>query len=731
MSYLQYPRLAFSGLFQSDVSTVNNDPRHFDNATFEERFQDPRYQPPVQEDAGGAKISINNGWWNPWGTGIFGLKNCVVQSALGPDGQECLSSGEDAAIGLFVGNADDQPSGKMVDLDPDWQLASCIYGQVITLRAANGQVLMRGQYAPNPFRDLWFNRVGNIHGDSAASAIWQTQLTNVEWNLDKINSPVLQALKTICEQQGNILSLRLTTYGYDDALGESFFSYGILLGAIGPAYQTEPQSFILGRRFIPANNLLPSTAYQPEDYFPNVGWFSAQVVANEQTKSSTLYVDLSNALPLVYQPAQPRADGSPNRPAGTPETTYVADITCGSGSGNPAAPKEGNSKQLWQQPLIIAQLTSATLPTSPYLQPGQTAPTPIASQYQPLATIDISNANLLSRSGIVAVPIPESMLSSINELPLALVTSANPITGIALLLCCEGNGGWEVRADQFALRLDPNDPAANTVDSDVYVAQYGVPLANAPVSLALESTGAQVDVGDCPTDTPPETTPKAAPPTFNVPAGQLAFVPGQAGADADGTVQYTINANTDANGMVKFAINGPQAMGYPRYYIDGQLFNYSYNISPSSANGKPTVQQTFDQYVIVVRSTYVVPSKVTWDDVQPILQQYANLYPVMSQGLFDFSKKEQADANAFILKFVLDKPDDDPDQMPVTRDLSSSKRRALIQYFDSVLQEQGRPPSMLDMFGKRCPTRGGGSRADCPEGAVGYGKGGKPDCPAK
>lgn len=163
MSYLQYPRLAFSGLFQSDVSTVNNDPRHFDNATFEERFQDPRYQPPVQEDAGGAKISINNGWWNPWGTGIFGLKNCVVQSALGPDGQECLSSGEDAAIGLFVGNADDQPSGKMVDLDPDWQLASCIYGQVITLRAANGQVLMRGQYAPNPFRDLWFNQIGRAH----------------------------------------------------------------------------------------------------------------------------------------------------------------------------------------------------------------------------------------------------------------------------------------------------------------------------------------------------------------------------------------------------------------------------------------------------------------------------------------------------------------------------------------------------------------------------------------
>jgi hypothetical protein len=184
---------------------------------------------------------------------------------------------------------------------------------------------------------------------------------------------------------------------------------------------------------------------------------------------------------------------------------------------------------------------------------------------------------------------------------------------------------------------------------------------------------------------------------------------------------------TDANGMVKLTINGPQALGYPRYYMDGQLFNYAYNFD----GDVKTVQQAFDQYAIVVRSTYAVPDPVTWEDVQPILQQYANLYPVMSQGLFDFSKKEQADANAFILKFVLDKPDDDPDQMPVTRDLSSSKRRALINYFDSVLQEQGRPPSMLDMFGKRCPTRGGGPRTDCPEGAVSYGKGGKPDCPAE
>ena len=34
MSYLHAVRLTFAGRFQAAVSTVNNDPTHFDNASF-------------------------------------------------------------------------------------------------------------------------------------------------------------------------------------------------------------------------------------------------------------------------------------------------------------------------------------------------------------------------------------------------------------------------------------------------------------------------------------------------------------------------------------------------------------------------------------------------------------------------------------------------------------------------------------------------------------------------
>jgi hypothetical protein len=61
MSYLNALRLHFSGQFQANVSTVNNDPGHFDNAAFLPSYQDmqgPNMQPP-------------NGWFNPQGDAAF------------------------------------------------------------------------------------------------------------------------------------------------------------------------------------------------------------------------------------------------------------------------------------------------------------------------------------------------------------------------------------------------------------------------------------------------------------------------------------------------------------------------------------------------------------------------------------------------------------------------------------------------------------------------------------
>ena len=73
MSYLNSLRLVFSGDFQADVSTVNNDVRHYNNANFQPRFQE------LFENYNGSQKTVYNGYFNPEGSGAFRLVNCKVQ----------------------------------------------------------------------------------------------------------------------------------------------------------------------------------------------------------------------------------------------------------------------------------------------------------------------------------------------------------------------------------------------------------------------------------------------------------------------------------------------------------------------------------------------------------------------------------------------------------------------------------------------------------------------------
>ncbi len=616
MSYLQLPRLAFSGQFQADVSTVNNDPRHFDNRNFEPSFQDLQ-----------AKDEFN-GWWNPVGTGIFRLCNCTVRSLVGPDGRVLSADGDkrtDAALGLVVGNAPDRASGKLVDLDPDWQLASCLYGFGVSLVSAGGQVILSADYASNPFRDLWFGR-SVAKGDSAASAMFQSVLTNVAWNLDGIDSPFFDQLRRASEQDQ--LSIRLTTYGYNTAFGQPRFGYGTVLGAIGPARAAEPRSFVLGRRFMPTTQNGTGDMASTR----NIGCFSAAV--DEGT--GTLQVDLSNALPLGQ----------------------------GYGIGN------------------LGPLQFALLKDPLVAQDARVGP----ADFHALAHVDQSDYLQWGLAGIQQLQLPEDVRRTMDDLPFAILGQQDRDGGWVVEVR-ETLLGLEVRPEDFAIRLDPNEDRTNHVGTTFYAARYGRPLAGAP--LAFWTSGPALDTGNTPVNPKPGTTPKALLPVNNVPAFALKFHPPA--------------PVTDRHGRADVCIQGPERMGTPREYMDGQLYTVAYNF----AGTDPAVQQNFDKLAILVFSTVERKVAPVWDDVQPILQQYANLYPAMSQGLFDFSRREQAEANAFILRFVLDKPIDDPDQMPVTRDLSSARRALLIRYLDGVLSANGRPPSALAMFGRRCPTRGG------------------------
>jgi hypothetical protein len=82
LTALDLPRLGFSGDFQAEVSTVNNDVRHYDTATFQPRFQHLRTGP------------SSDGWWNPSGSGVFRLLDCsTARSARSCTATEPASRG--------------------------------------------------------------------------------------------------------------------------------------------------------------------------------------------------------------------------------------------------------------------------------------------------------------------------------------------------------------------------------------------------------------------------------------------------------------------------------------------------------------------------------------------------------------------------------------------------------------------------------------------------------------
>jgi hypothetical protein len=227
MSYLNPNRVHFSGLFRADVSTVNNDDRHFDSATF---------TPNDQHYGDGS----NNGWWQPSGTGAWRLCGCAITAAAW-DGKFATTSAADPVIGLPLKNSSDRVDAKIVDLDPDQQMVSMIFGLEVRIAdPVSGAVLMTGEFTPAPFMDMWMRGGGG--GDAVASVFYHSTLVGVVWG-DLSKSPALQALQSATSQGQLSMRFMLDRYG----MGGARRGYGRIVGTIGPALAGEPVHFVAGR----------------------------------------------------------------------------------------------------------------------------------------------------------------------------------------------------------------------------------------------------------------------------------------------------------------------------------------------------------------------------------------------------------------------------------------------------------------------------------------------------
>lgn len=482
MSFLNPVRLVFSGIFQADVSTVNNDVRHYDSESFESSYQEFQQKLP-------SGATVANGWWNPTGSGAFRLIDCKVVGLGFADGSFVDTPGADAALGMLIGGSTDRTSGKLVDLDPQWQMASAPWGLDVRLTDGKTPTFFGGRYQPNPFRDLWFNRNLNAQSDSAASSTFQSVLENVEWADEAMLSPFLRQLRDATT--GDMLSIRLATFGYNGNVKDPRFTLGTVVGTIGPQLDGEPVSFIRGRRFIPANNIPNSWA--------GITYFSGQI----DEPSRTAFLDLSNALQTVD------SKGTPN-PIGV---------------------------------LTLGILRDASMVENTPVTPDS---------FLPIARIPYDDPDWLAKTaGVFAAKLTDEQfaLSKTNPLALVTVSETNPGStdldlGYGIVAIREAQDGLYVCAEPGVHRID----GAGRAESLVYATRYGQPVPGASIAITqmgrIPGQGGGFGVDQPSAPVPDMGVPEAAV-TFAVEGGSATG--GTITADADGIARLEISTQSPGN----------------------------------------------------------------------------------------------------------------------------------------------------------------------------------------
>jgi len=283
MSYLDAPRLHFSGSFIAKPSTVNNTATNFDPAT-------PSTPP-------GLVLA-----WNPYGNHDWQFNNCEVQTVVTSDNKVWNSSYPEPIIGAAVSSGDKPVTAKLVDLDTEQQMVSQIWGLQIEVGDPDSKTdYFVGSFRVISFDDIWA-RVPNGQQDWMFSAYYQSVLDDVTWG-PKLTSPFLQELQKASPGQ---LSIKFVVDAYQDLYYQKNFNQGRIVGSIGPASPDDPPNFLRGRQLRPVG-------FQSANPFSGTPLYYGY--AKVDTARKRVMVDLGNSVPTQAdlssgKPTQ-SADGPP------------------------------------------------------------------------------------------------------------------------------------------------------------------------------------------------------------------------------------------------------------------------------------------------------------------------------------------------------------------------------------------------------------------------------------
>ena len=158
-------------------------------------------------------------------------------------------------------------SGKIVDLDVEYQESSLLYGLKFGISVhdhengvSNKKAILVGDYHPAGFKGVWVGTTG-VSGDTVLSATYQSILTNLTWNderLDLVYPPGTSnykhgMLRNLKAKSPAALSIAFTVYGLIMDDQNERFTYGYVVGTLGGPLDPSqtPIQYVRGRQLNP------------------------------------------------------------------------------------------------------------------------------------------------------------------------------------------------------------------------------------------------------------------------------------------------------------------------------------------------------------------------------------------------------------------------------------------------------------------------------------------------
>jgi len=608
MSYLNAVRLHFAGTFRANPGTVNNDTRHFNAATFKERYQTVEDPPNL------------NGWWNPKGANAFRLSECRVTNVCYADGTSTFSEAEDPILRMTVREAQDRSAAKIVDLDPEQQFVSEIWGLQINV-SDGARTAIKGEFLPVAFSDMWWVR---------RTPWFQSLIAPVQID-EGIDSRFLRELSELTTEDA--LSVKFVVDQHSSSSDRNRgrgFTYGRVYGTIGPYLAGEPRHFVAGRYLRPVSS-------NPRNAANSVYCISA-MVDRERPK---LRLDLGNALLIS-------ADNALN--VGALYGGYIDE-------------KRGFT--------LLGNATS-----NPTVAPAVAVARDAQILYRPDVDYEADGLAWYHRTaGIVDLPgnsaLTDEQMSAIASRPLAVAQQLSSTE--FRIVASENRHGLFVRPDTFTFRINPGDDQEVTL----FATKFGEPTANLQIRAVEEL--AHIGLGSIGDED-----------EIHLPRQPRKGIPQDA-------ISYPLLVTTNTRGVAKVTVKTKNP-GSPRF-LDGQMYGvafYPADVLVQENNNlvlDPEYRHNpLHALSILLWSGMPEVKEPTWyGHILPILEVYANLYPVM-KGMMRLDDYDSVVSNQKLIAMAMSLDEAHPNYMPVTRDLSRAKKQLILHWLELKDNATGLPP---------------------------------------